>query len=317
MNPIGLKYHMALGHLGITSIPVGVRTHLCTPAKVVELLHRLQPQLLVGRPMEVLRYAEAMLLQHMDTDQLKVKKIILTGEVVSKSKFDYISRIYGGADVYSVYGLTELDGGGMLTCSKYQYHLPNEPSFAVELLQDDFATPVTKDGSTGHIVITNTQQNHMPIIRYKTGDIGQLKLTCSCSEFHTPIVNPLGRKKDLIRWNDNCCWPIQIEEILFNNQQISVDYQIFTDGHFIGLNIETREKLSSSDIDALKRQLQNAILKKLGIHIEAIHVHEPNQLANKLGIAKSKAGSLLQVKDFYSPDLESINFSCHSEINEL
>lgn len=197
MNPIGMKYFFALNHLKITVIPTGVRTHLCPPQKVLEIIQRLSPELLVARPLETLRYAEAMLAQGIDPTQTSIKKIILTGEIISKSKFKRISEMYGNVDVYGVYGLTEIDSGGLVSCSKYQYHLPSKPYLIVELLKDDFKTPITRKGDIGNLVLTNTHQNYMPLLRYKTGDVGRLEQSCDC-EYNTPVINVLGRYSDAI-----------------------------------------------------------------------------------------------------------------------
>ncbi|STX50999.1 Phenylacetate-coenzyme A ligase [Legionella busanensis] len=319
MNPVGLKYFLALNQLNIMSIPVGVRTHLCPPKKVIDIFERLKPELLIARPMETLRYAEAMETQGLDPKKSSIKKIILTGEIVSKAKFDRISQRFGGADVHSVYGLTELDSGGMVSCHKHQYHLPSKPYLVAELLQDDFKTPVMNDGDIGNIVLTNTHQNYMPLFRYKTGDYGVLKKQCNCNQFQTPIINLLGRSSDKISYNDKVIFPIQIEDIIFQFDQIASDYQIISSQGEISLRLEWLNKhYDPKEVEAVKDEIQANIFNQLGINLDDIQILETGKLYNKLGIAKSKAGTLVQLDKESNPDaikaaLE-INFSCIEEL---
>jgi phenylacetate-coenzyme A ligase PaaK-like adenylate-forming protein len=320
MNPIGLKYYLALNQLNIMSIPVGVRTHLCPPRKVLDIFERLRPELLIARPMETLRYAEAMQAQGLDPKQSSIKKIILTGEIISKSKFKRIERIYGGADVYSVYGLTELDSGGLVSCRNHQYHLPSVPYIAIELLKDDFKTPVLGDGEIGNIIFTNTHKNYMPLFRYKTGDYGVLHTQCECGQFKTPVMNLLGRSSDKIDYQGQSVFPIQIEDILFEFDDFASDYQLVKKNDELVLMLELMSNQpNNEEINLLALKLRNAIFNKLNINIEHIHIYSPGRLLNKLGIAKSKAGTLYQL-DSHAVSKEDLlqlvqlNFACHDAL---
>lgn len=293
MNPIGLKYFLALNKLGIMAIPAGVKTHLCSPKKVLEIFSRLKPELLIARPLETLRYAEAMMAQGINPATSSIKKIILTGEIISEAKFARISHLYGGASVHGVYGLTELDSGGLVSCSHYQYHLPSKPYLIVELLRDDFITPIKNSLEIGNIILTNTHKNHMPLLRYKTGDLGKLKLDCDC-EYSTPVINVIGRTSDIIKCQvtGKISFPIEIENILFQYEKISCDYQIIVKNKTIELRIELLTGLDSMQIKTLIQELKADIFEQLSLVIGHIHVFMPGELTNKLGIAKNKAGTL-------------------------
>ncbi|WP_412756383.1 phenylacetate--CoA ligase family protein [Legionella bozemanae] len=314
MNPIGLKYFAALNQLGIMAIPTGVKTHLCSPRKMLDIFARMKPELLIARPLETLRYAEAMRAQGMDPATSSIKKIILTGEIISKAKFARISKVYGGATVHGVYGLTELDSGGLVSCSKHQYHLPSKPYLIIELLEDDFKTPIKNEGELGNIVLTNTHQNYMPLLRYKTGDFGKLQHDCGC-EYDTPVINAMGRSADLIQCQTtgNTAFPIEIENILFQNDEIACDYQIITRNGAVELRIELLNNLDSEQVAALTQQLKTEILQQLSIVVEDIHVFMPGQLANKLGIAKTKAGTLYVLDGMSEEEAQErleLNYCC-------
>jgi phenylacetate-coenzyme A ligase PaaK-like adenylate-forming protein len=317
MNPIGLKYFLALNHLNITAIPVGVRTHLCPPRKVIDIIDRLKPELLIARPMETLRYAEAMLELGIDPAKSSIKKIILTGEIISRAKFKRISKLFGGADVYSVYGLTEVDSGGMVSCQNHHYHLPENPYLVIELLADDFKTPVKKEGDMGHIVLTNTHQNYMPLFRYKTGDYGVLNLNCKCGQFHTPVINLLGRASDRININGSSVFPIEIEEIIFQYDELASEYQLVMHGDRLILRIESTKQAPKNSIEQLAFKIKLQIQNKFNIDID-IQILGPSGLSHKLGIAKSKAGTLYSFpKTLATQEMNKsleVNFSCNESL---
>lgn len=314
MNPIGLKYLTALNQLNIMVIPAGVKTHLCPPKKIIEILQRLKPELLVARPLETLRYAEAMIAQGLDPRKSSIKKIILTGEIISKSKYERISKMYGGASVHGVYGLTELDSGGLVSCSKYQYHLPTKPYLIVELLKDDFINPVQTENEIGNIVLTNTHKNYMPLLRYKTGDFGRLQSNCGC-EYDTPVINVMGRSADAIecKHSKKRIFPIQIEDILFQFDEIACDYQIITKDGSIELRVETLQVLEQKRMTELTQQIKDKIQSELSVTVDDIHIFMPNQMVDKLGIAKSKAGTLYILDGMCETEMNErlqVNFSC-------
>lgn len=301
MNPVALKYYYSLELLNIMVIPTGVRTHLCMPEKVIALIKRLKPELIIGRPMEMLRYAEAMTAIGDDLSTLSIKKIIYTGEIMSANKRRRLSKLYNNAEVYGNYGLTELDGGGLISCNKhyYKYHLPTIPYLLVEVLNDDLKTTV-KEGEAGNIIITNTEINYMPLLRYCTGDVGIIHNSCDCG-MTTPAIEILGRKSDAICLTRNI-FPIHIENILFNYDYISSDYQIIKNHS----NLTVRVELNSPFITEreVAEKLQTDIYQALGLHVE-IDVYPYGVLANKLGIAKEKAGTLYDITKARPNDIES------------
>ncbi|KTD82369.1 phenylacetate--CoA ligase family protein [Legionella waltersii] len=312
MNPIGIKYFAGLTKAGITAIPAGVKTLVCMPQKVIDLFVRLKPELLIGRPLETLRYAQAMREQGIDPSQSSIKKIILTGEIISQAKFKRISQEYGNASVHGVYGLTELDSGGLVSCSNHRYHLPSNPYLVVELLKDDFITPVKNEGEVGNIVLTNTNINYMPLLRYKTGDFGTLTLNCGC-EYDTPVINVLGRTADLVTCpsTGKHVFPIQIEDILFQHQELSCEYQIISREGSIEIRVELVSNMDESAKFSLIERLKTSIQSQLGIEINSILLFNPNKLASKLGVAKTKAGTLYKLAGLTKEEEEEklkINF---------
>lgn len=283
MNPMGLKYHMALSSLGITVIPASVRNSLCPPEKLIRLIQDLRPGLLVGRPLEIMRYAEGMQFFGIKPYECSIRKIFLTGETMSNSKWNRIEKLYGGAEIYSTYGLTELDTG-LVSCSKHHYHLPASPNLIVELL-DDAGNDVSQ-GVEGEIVITGLNISFAPLIRYKTEDMGRFYNGCDCGEFQTPYLEVRGRLVDRKIIDGVEVLPVDIENILLEDEDTGCEYQLVVNDNKLTIRIEKAYNSVISNSE-LGERLKNTVRARFGID-PSVEVLDFNQLADKFGLAKVK-----------------------------
>lgn len=116
--------------------------------------------------------------------------------------YDYPSQLYyqrarrwSKTDVYNAYGLTEAFTVGM-TCEHGHLHALPEACL-VEIIKD--GQPV-QEGELGEIVITSLRNMMMPIIRYRSGDVAQLKSynqKCECGKESMILDNIHGRIREL------------------------------------------------------------------------------------------------------------------------
>ena len=295
-NPMGLKYHMALNSLNVTTIPVSVRNILCPPYKVITLIKDLEPDLLVGRPLEVMRYGEYLEVAHIDSS---LRKIFLTGETMSENKWRRIDELYGGVDIYSTYGLTELDTG-LISCSQHHYHLPNSASLVVEII-DEYGKAV-REGELGEIVITNTEMNFAPMIRYKTGDLGKFFSSGDC-EFDTPYVEIMGREVDLKQIDGRLTFPVEIENTLYSLPDTGCEYQLIINNNKLKIKIEKANRSNILKAD-LAYEIASLLYQKLSIHAD-VEVFEFNTLADKLGIAIAKGCRFVDITNLSSEEVEN------------
>lgn len=299
MNPMGLKYHNALIELGITVIPTSVRTTICHPEKLIRLIHDLKPSLLVGRPMEIMRYAEGMKLLGLEPSDCSVRKIFLTGETMTKAKWNKINQLYGGIEIYSTYGLTELDVG-LTSCCANHYHLPNSPNIILEILNSQ--QKLASEGEIGEIVITSLDKNFAPLIRYRTQDVGIYHINCECNERDTPYVEIVGREMDAKTVDGKIIYPRDIEEIVLSHKDIGCEYQIIYNNGKLILQVEKAFGVSKSET-SLEAELLDELNSSLSINPE-IRVFEFNELADKFGIAKSKGCRFFDISNINDPDIE-------------
>jgi len=102
-----------------------------------------------------------------------------------------------GKKVYDWYGSREF-GSIAYECTAHNGLHIFSPLVFVEVLREDM-TPCDP-GERGEIVVTSLTRRSMPLIRYRTGDMGSLsKMKCSCGSAF-PLFSELhGRTMDVIR----------------------------------------------------------------------------------------------------------------------
>jgi len=85
-----------------------------------------------------------------------------------------------GCRVYNHYGMTEMGLGGGVDCAaRVGYHV-READLLFEIVDPGSGSPVP-DGEQGEVVFTTLTRTGMPLIRYRTGDLGRwLPEPCPC-----------------------------------------------------------------------------------------------------------------------------------------
>jgi len=115
-----------------------------------------------------------------------------------------LERVFGGR-VYDAYGLTETLVGVECNCHDGFHYW--EDSVYVEVVSPDTGEPL-EDGEIGEIVVTSLLREAMPIIRYRTGDMGFIsreKCDCGCT---APRVWIIGRKERTLMLLDGVKVPV-------------------------------------------------------------------------------------------------------------
>jgi 2-polyprenyl-3-methyl-5-hydroxy-6-metoxy-1,4-benzoquinol methylase len=111
--------------------------------------------------------------------ELAPRAVLLSADYIPKSFVKLIERIWG-CTVYTHYGMTETGFGLAVDCRcRDGMHLRDD-EFMVEIIDPETLLPLP-DGETGEIVLTSLKERAMPLIRYRTGDLGRLIATpCAC-----------------------------------------------------------------------------------------------------------------------------------------
>lgn len=196
--------------------------------------------------------------------------------------------------VLDVYGLTETMGPGVaIECWEQQGLHVAEDHFYVEIINPETGENVP-DGEWGELVITTTDREASPVVRYRTRDITRIiPGQCPCGRTHRRIDRIHGRTDDMLIIRGVNVFPSQIEDVMKTFPQMSSWYQIEVDTDHRSLDLVTLKAEVNPDvdldsigeIDALKKQIQAAMKTALSVGVK-VQLVEPKTIPRSEGKAK-------------------------------
>lgn len=121
-----------------------------------------------------------------------IQNVLLSADDVPEAICQRLRDLWG-CNTFRHYGMTELGLTGGVECYSHDgYHL-RDCDVLFEIIDPD-------ENGFGEIVVTTLGREAMPLIRYRTGDIGRFSnVPCSCGSKLRKIEQILGRKRNLIR----------------------------------------------------------------------------------------------------------------------
>jgi phenylacetate-CoA ligase len=293
MNPAGVRFQTALPYVGVMAIPVGVRTTICSPEKTLDYILRLGPQVIFGRPLELLRYGDALAARGTPPAQTQVLKLFFIGEVVSKAKWHRLQMLWDDADLYGHYGLVEVDSG-LQTCHCGNYHEPPSPFLLTEIIEPATGQPV-EAGRWGEVVFTTLRRTHAPLVRYRTSDSARrLPHRCACGD-PSPVYEVRGRLLDGYTAEGRTVFPIDLENVIYGHSDIGNEYLFVIEPDDSLRLILERSLGSERDCNAEAARVAADVRATLGITV-SVEVRPFGAIADKLGIAKKKSGRFTDLR---------------------
>ena len=187
--------------------------------EIHEKLESFEAKYLHGYPSSVLNFvSEVKRCSSNNLRNLNFDAVFLGSEALSESELVSL-RSWFGCDIVHWYGHSECcifaerisDSGDFKFSSPYGY---------CELVDED-DNPILEPGKIGRIIATSFDNKVMPLIRYDTGDLGEL--TVPASDFLGDIVlrKIFGRDKYFIYLSDGT--PVSLTFVLFGQH-----YSLFT-----------------------------------------------------------------------------------------
>ncbi len=165
-----------------------------TQTSAIEGIHRLSPVLLQGKPSSMSRLVDY--IEELNTDRrfpIRPKAILTAAEQLTEQTRQKLKTAFH-CDVFDSYNSTE---AGMIGC-ECRYH------DGLHFEDDDIVVEVITDGrrvdpgERGEIVVTDLTNRAMPMLRYRTGDIGSVSYEpCDCGRLYPRIMKIEGRIVDL------------------------------------------------------------------------------------------------------------------------
>ncbi len=260
----GLGAHYGAERLGCTVIPMsGGQTE-----KQVQLIQDFKPSIIMVTPSYMLNIIEEFTRQGIDPAESSLRVGIFGAEPWTDAMRSEIEA-RAGIDAVDIYGLSEVMGPGVASECIESKDGPViwEDHFYPEIIDPDTGE-VLPDGAEGELVFTSLSKEALPIIRYRTRDLTRLLPPTSRSMRRMARIT--GRSDDMLIIRGVNVFPSQIEEIILKMPALAPQYQLVVarDGHLDTLDVlgELRDgSLSSSDVDALCRELQHCIKTHVGV----------------------------------------------------
>ncbi len=251
----------ALARIGCVTLPIAGNADI---ELVIKYLQLFRPTALLGLPSILIQLGEYF--EKKGLGEQRVSTILYGGEHLSQEAKKYLRSVLGAERILSA-GYASVDGGPI------GYQCPHSPGTIHHLLTDyqhlEILDPETSleasAGELGEIVVTNLERRLMPIIRYRTGDLGRRVFrACECGKM-TPLFELLGRCDDVVRVGSVSIYPDAIEKILALFSETSRLYQIEASHRgnkdVLSIRTESRGRLPG-DLSALKDKIRTVLLEK-------------------------------------------------------
>ena len=223
MSSAGLSLHnkFLVGHQAAV-VSVGKGGAYSTPEKTVKLMGDLKPTIMATSPSYAITLAEAAAEASLDLTSLPLKRIWLAGEGCSPAFRKRLEKIWGTTVSFSC-GTTESGIIAMECDAQNGYHIA-EGNVLVEIV-DPQTGKVLEPGEIGEVVITCLLRFDIPLIRYRTQDLGCLEpKPCPCGvtlqRFHLR-----GRMADQIVLKGKRFSPFYLENFLMQLPEVGNWYQ--------------------------------------------------------------------------------------------
>ncbi len=213
----------------------------------------------------VTRLYEVMLEQGVDPRRdTKLKVLAIGAEPHSEEQRKRIEDMLG-VKAYNSFGMSEMCGPGVGFECKEQNGLHFwEDYYIVEIVDPETLEPVP-DGEIGELVLTTLNREAMPLLRYRTRDLTRvLGRTCPCGRNHIRLDRMKGRSDDMIVLRGVNIFPIQIEKILMQFEELANNYLITltTDEDNDNMTVEVELDKFDDDYGRLQK-LEKEIRRRL------------------------------------------------------
>lgn len=179
---------------GAMVVPVG---NMDSTATQLERLRTFRTTVLMGTPSALWKLTAEARGMGVDTRAFGIRQIRCGAEALLPQVRALLKGAWG-AEVYDGYGSAETASLVGSECSAHDgFH--HSPTLAVEVVNPLTGEPVPQ-GETGELVFTTLTlaRQAMPLIRYRTGDLGFLKPDepCVCGEFPTARIGAVTGRVD-------------------------------------------------------------------------------------------------------------------------
>ena len=160
---------------------LGAEPSLASPDLPVEalvaLLRAERPAVVFGPPVRLLAAARVSACD--GGPGIAIRAALVSSDNIPRALRRSLGSLWG-CEVFAHWGMTETGLGGALDCRFHAGLHVRESDLYVEVIDPATGAPV-RAGLEGEIVVTTLRQQGLPLIRYRTGDLGRLVTgPCPC-----------------------------------------------------------------------------------------------------------------------------------------
>ncbi len=279
----GLGFHQGGERIGATVVPVsGGRT-----SRQAMLLCDLGAHVLVATPSYALVIAQGLAEAGVDPASTSLELGLFGGEPWTEGLRAQIDRALEMSAI-NFYGLSEMCGPGVATeclTARDGLHV-QEDHFLVEVIDPDDGTRVPP-GAAGELVFTTLTKEALPLIRYRTGDLGAVtEERCRCGRTTARLTQLAGRRDDMIIIRGVNLYPSHVEQILMSAHGVAPHWRLILErpGPMDELTMECEPATAGGDREELRGRLERLLREGTGVRI-AVAVLEPGAVPRSEGKA--------------------------------
>ncbi|KQU63865.1 CoF synthetase [Bacillus sp. Leaf406] len=254
---VALPYEFALPGLGFqrlfqfsfgsTVLSLGKGGYMAPVDKSLELMKEFGVTVLATTPSYAALLAEESQTLGIDIKKdIGLKRMILTGEGCSYEFRNRLEKLWG-CEVSFFYGSTECGVIGVECKEHTGYHVA-EGHVKVEIVEIE-GDRVLDYGEIGELVVTTMLREGMPMIRYRTGDVGYLSRSeCSCGS-KMDLLQLRGRLESQLIIEGEQYSPFVLENVLLKIEDVGMWYEIIVENEqSITIEVESSNSVEEADL---------------------------------------------------------------------
>jgi phenylacetate-CoA ligase len=279
----GLGFHQGGERIGATVVPVsGGLT-----ARQAMLVRDFGAHVLVATPSYSLVIAQALQDAGIAPEDNTLELGLFGGEPWTEGLRTKIDSALG-IKAINFYGLSEMCGPGVATeclTARDGLHV-QEDHFLVEVIDPADGTPLPP-GADGELVFTTLTKEALPLIRYRTGDLGAVTIEpCACGRTTARLIRLGGRRDDMMIIRGVNLYPSHIEQIMLTADGVGPHYRLILErpGPMDELKLECEPSALDGDRDGLRQTLEKLLREGTGVRI-AVSVVDPGTVPRSEGKA--------------------------------
>jgi len=279
----GLGFHQGGERIGATVVPVsGGLT-----ARQAMLVRDFGAHALVATPSYSLVIAQALQDAGIAPEDNTLELGLFGGEPWTEGLRTQIDSALG-IKAINFYGLSEMCGPGVATeclTARDGLHV-QEDHFLVEVIDPADGTPLPP-GADGELVFTTLTKEALPLIRYRTGDLGAVTIEpCACGRTTARLIRLGGRRDDMMIIRGVNLYPSHIEQIMLTADGVGPHYRLILErpGPMDELTLECEPSALDGGRDGLRQTLEKLLKEATGVRI-AVSVVDPGTVPRSEGKA--------------------------------